>query len=92
MTASDISDLPPEVLKELRLKQPDNLETKIIAIVNAAPDSVDIDAIIIALWRMHKIHESRKYLMNKLYRMSNAGMIAREPRLKGVYRRTKGTP
>lgn len=91
--ASDLSDLPPEVLAELRGKvRMDSLEAMILAIVADVGGGVGLDLVIIELWRRHKILETRRFLMSKLYRMSLAGRLHRVPRAKATYRLPSPTP
>ncbi|MBS0504008.1 MAG: hypothetical protein JSS55_09455 [Proteobacteria bacterium] len=82
----DISDLPPEVVAELNLARVDELEQQLRDIV-AAGDGKDVglDPIIIELWRRHKISQPRRFIMNKLYRMAQKGLIESVEGRKGVY-------
>lgn len=82
----DISDLPPEVIAELNLAKIDELEQQLRDIVVAADGAeVGLDPIIIELWRRHKVAHPRRFIMNKLYRMGQKGLIVSVEGRKGVY-------
>lgn len=82
----DISDLPPEVVAELNLAKIDELEQQLRDIVAAGDGSeVGLDQIIIELWRRHKVNQSRRFVMNKLYRMAQKGLLVSVEGRKGVY-------
>lgn len=81
----DLSDLPPELLKELSVTKTDDLENQIATIVNAAGGQADIDKILIHLFRRFKVTQTRKFLQNKLWRMTNKGILFSVPGRKGWY-------
>lgn len=82
----DLSDLPPSVLAQLNLTKIDELEQQMRDIVAAANgQEVGLDAIIIELWRRHKVEQERRFIMNKLYRMAQKGLIQSAEGRKGVY-------
>ena len=80
----DISDLPPELMAELSGIKVDELEDQIFSIVNSA-DEVDLDVLLIELFRRFRIVQTRKFLQNKTYRMAQKGIFYSVPRRKGVY-------
>ena len=80
----DLTDLPPEVLAELSLTKIDELEQQLRDIV-ASGDDVGLDQIIIELYRRHKAIHPRRFVMNKLYRMAQKGIINGVEGRKGVY-------
>lgn len=83
----DLSDLPPAVLAELNLAKIDELEQQLRDIVAAGRGAeVALDPIIIELWRRHKVTHPRRFIMNKLYRMGQKGLILSVEGRKGVYR------
>lgn len=84
-TYGDISDLPPEVLAELNLTKIDELEQQLRDIVVAADGEIGLDPIIIALYRRHNVTLARRFVMNKLYRMAQKGIIEAVEGRKGVY-------
>jgi hypothetical protein len=87
----DLSDLPPSLLKELSGLRTDDREQQLYTIIGSADGEVDLDAILIELWRRFEVEETRKFLQNKLWRMAQKGMIWTVPGKKGVYSATKPT-
>lgn len=82
----DLSDLPQEVMDQLNLSKVDELEQQMRDIIAAAGgDEVGIDQIIIELYRRHKVVQERRFIMNKLYRMGQKGLIESVEGKKGVY-------
>jgi hypothetical protein len=81
----DISDLPAELIKQLSGIRTDDLEDKIHATVKAAGESIDLDRLLIELYRRFgEIHE-RKNILNKAYRMIQKGILYAVPGRKGIY-------
>ena len=85
----DLSDLPPELMKELSGVKVDDLEQQIYMIVKSGGDNVDLDAVLIELFRRFKVVQTRKFLQNKLWRMAQKELIFSVPSRKGVYSATK---
>lgn len=85
MDGDDLSDLPPEILSELSVAKTDELEDQIVTIMNAAGGEVDIDAILIHLFRRFEVKQTRRYLQNKLWRMTQKGYIHSVSGKKGRY-------
>jgi hypothetical protein len=81
----DLSDLPPELLKELSGIKADDMEQQLFTIIKSGDGQVDLDSILIELYRRFKVVETRKYLQNKLWRMAQKGMIWTVAGRKGVY-------
>lgn len=82
----DLSDLPDEVLAELSLTKVDELEQQLRDIVASGNGAeVGLDAVIIELYRRHKAVQPRRFIMNKLYRMAQKGLIESVEGRKGVY-------
>lgn len=81
----DISDLPEDLLKELTLAKVDRLEQQIYDIFVAADADIDIDAILIELYRRNGVVQKRKFLQNKLWRMINKGTVYSVSGKKGIY-------
>ena len=81
----DLSDLPPELVKELTGIKVDDLEQQIFTVVKAGGSEVDLDSILIELFRRFKVVQTRKFLQNKLWRMAQKGVIQTVPGRKGVY-------
>lgn len=81
----DLSDLPAELLKELTGIKVDELEQQVFNIVKAGGEEVELDAILIELFRRHKVMQTRKFLQNKLWRMGQKGAVRSVEGKKGVY-------
>jgi hypothetical protein len=81
----DLSDLPPEVLAELSVTKLDDLEQQMRDIVASGADEVGLDVVIVELYRRHKVVHPRRFVMNKLYRMAQKGLIYGVEGKKGVY-------
>jgi hypothetical protein len=85
----DLSDLPPELMKELSGIKVDELEQQIYTIIKAGGEDVDLDAVLIELFRRFKVVQTRKFLQNKLWRMAQKELIFSVPARKGVYSAVK---
>lgn len=81
----DLSDLPPELIKELSGIKVDDLEQQIFTIVKTGGKEVALDAVLIELYRRFDITQTRKFLQNKLWRMAQKELIFSVPGRKGVY-------
>lgn len=82
----DISDLPPELVKELTLSTPSELEQRIIAIINSCDDkTANINTILVELYNRHKVIQKRRNMNNKLWRMISNKLIWSVNGEKGVY-------
>lgn len=71
----DLSDLPEELLRELRATRMDELDDRIVAILNDSDSALNIDQILIGLYRKFSAIHSRAFLLNKLYRLARKGPI-----------------
>lgn len=81
----DVSHLPPELLKELTLNAPSELEQRIIAIIESAGGKANINTILVELYNRHKIIQKRRNMQNKLWRMMDNKLIYSVDGQKGVY-------
>lgn len=91
VNGDDLSDLPPELLKELSTTKTDELETQIITIINASGKVADIDTILIYLFRRFEVVQTRRFLQNKLWRMAQKEIIWSVEGKKGLYTTTPQT-
>lgn len=85
----DLSDLPPELVKELTGTKVDDLEQQLFTIIKTGGTEVDLDAILIELYRRFQVIQTRKFLQNKLWRMAQKGVVYSVPNRKGIYTATK---
>ena len=81
----DISDLPPELRQELSLPQADELEENIHAVLVSYGGTADLDQILIGLYRRFGEVQKRRFVQNKLYRMSRKSMVFGVPHKRGHY-------
>lgn len=81
----DLSDLPPALLSELSKTRTDDLEEQIYAIVTAEDGVTDIDTILIGLFRKFEVIQTRRFIQNKLYRMTQKHLLHSVPGKKGTY-------
>ncbi|WP_375393598.1 hypothetical protein [uncultured Sphingomonas sp.] len=88
----DINDLPPELLRELTGIKVDDLEQQLFNIINSSLDDVELDTILIELYRRHNVLQTRKFLQNKLWRMVQKGVIESVAGKKGVYSSVTPSP
>ena len=86
----DVSNLPPELVKELTLSTPSELEQRIISIIDGAPEkTTNINTILVELYKRHKVIQKRRNMQNKLWRMMDNKLIWSVPNEKGVYTTVK---
>jgi hypothetical protein len=81
----DLSDIPPELLSELSGIKTDDLEDKVVTVINSYGGTADLDQVLVALYRKFKLIHTRRFIQNKLWRMSQKGYIYPVPKKKGVY-------
>lgn len=81
----DLADLPKELLAELTGLKSDPLEQQLLALIKGAGREIDLDIILIEMFRRHKVIQTRRFLQNKLWRMVQKGMIFIVSGRKGVY-------
>jgi hypothetical protein len=84
MSLEDVSDLPAELIKELNLPS-DQLESEIIAVLQLAAVPIDLDQILIGLYRRFGVIQKRRFLQNKLWRMVSKEQIHKGKNRKGLY-------
>jgi hypothetical protein len=80
----DLSDLPPELLKELSDSFKGETDP-LIQIINDRGGTASIDEILVDLYRKHGEIGKRPIISNKLYRFSRRGLCAAMPGKKGIY-------
>ncbi len=81
----DISDLPDELLAQLSGIKTDELEDQIYAVVKAAGPEVELDRLLIELFRRFGDVHERRFINNKCYRMAQKGLIFPVAGRKGIY-------
>ncbi|SDN27513.1 hypothetical protein SAMN05216196_1013 [Lutimaribacter pacificus] len=78
----NVHDLPPELLEELSIAKSDELEDQLVTVINAYGGEATLDQILVGLYRKFKVSQKRRFIQNKLYRMS---MVWSVDGKKGVY-------
>jgi hypothetical protein len=80
----DLSDLPPELLKELSDSFKGETDP-LIRIINDRGGTASLDEILVDLFRKYREVGKRPIISNKLYRFSKRGLCAPMPGKKGFY-------
>lgn len=78
----NVHDLPPELLEELSIAKSDELEDHLVTVINAYGGEANLDQILVGLYRKFKVSQKRRFIQNKLYRMSMVWSVEGK---KGVY-------
>lgn len=78
----NIHDLPQELLSELSVSKADDLEDKLVTVINSYGGVASLDQILVGLYRKFEISQKRRFLQNKLYRMEMVWSVEGK---KGVY-------
>ena len=78
----NIFELPPDLRKELSVAKADELEDHLVTVINACGSTASLDQILVGLFRKFGISQKRRFIQNKLYRMT---MVWSVPGKKGVY-------
>lgn len=81
----DLSDLPEELVNQLSGVKTDDLEDVIYTIVKSSQEPVELDQILIEIFRRTGKVEERRFINNKCYRMTSKGILAQVPKKKGLY-------
>ncbi|MGE0667680.1 MAG: hypothetical protein AB7O49_14075 [Sphingomonadales bacterium] len=81
----DLSDIPSELRRELSVVDVDDLERKLVQVVQAYGGTASLDQILVGLFRKFKEVQKRRFVQNKLYRMSGKKLIYTVPKRRGLY-------
>jgi hypothetical protein len=81
----DIEGLPQELIDQLSINDADKLEFEIINIIDEAGGFLNLDKILIGLFKKTNEVHKRTPLTAKLYRMCQKQLISAVPNKKGVY-------
>ena len=81
----DLSDLPDELLSELSGLEVDELEDQLVSVIKAYEGEADLNQILVGLYRKFKVVQKRRFIQQKLYRMSQRGLVWTVPGRKGHY-------
>jgi hypothetical protein len=72
-------------MRQLTGTKTDLLEDQIFMVVKAAGDQIDLDHLLIELYRRFGDVHQRRFMINKAYRLAQKGVIHVVPGRKGVY-------
>lgn len=82
----DLSDLPPELVKELRLIG--GVDSTLLTLFNEAGGTLNLSGLIVGYYRKHNEIKTRQYMMTTCYRMVKKGFLDRTKK-KGEYKITE---
>jgi hypothetical protein len=88
----DLSDLPPEVRAELSNVEVDELEAQLLEVIKSYEGTADLNQIIVGLFRKFGTVQKRRFVQQKLWRMTVDGTLYSVPKKKGVYTTIAPTP
>lgn len=73
--ASDLADLPEELLKELRLGPRTSVDAQILDVFNALGGTATLDEVLIGLYRKFDVVQKRRFVQNAIWRMIRKGHL-----------------
>ena len=73
--ANDLTDLPEELLKELRLGPRTSLDAQILDVFNALGGTATLDEVLIGLYRKFAVVQKRRFVQNAIWRMIRKGHL-----------------
>ncbi len=73
----DVSDLPPELLKQLSVGLSDPLGAQLIEIFGDHGGCANLDQLLIGLYRRFRVVQNRRFLQNKIWRMVRKRQLAK---------------
>lgn len=82
----DLSDLPPELIKELKLAG--EVDTKLLELFSEAGGILDLSTLLVGYYRKHKDVKTRQYMMTTCYRLVKKGFLS-PTQNKGEYQLTE---
>lgn len=84
----DLSDIPAALLHELSVwKKTDELEEQILTVIRACDGgAANLDQVLVGLYRKFKTIHLRRFMQNKLYRMSKNNLISPVPGQRATYK------
>ena len=86
----DISDLPPDVVRELSVTR-NEADRQIITVIEGLDGIATIDEILVGMYRRFDRVFKRRYLQMKIYRLCKKDLAWPVPKKKGVYTLTEPT-
>ena len=83
---ADLSDLPESVRNQLSRRyraKTNDVGALMLGLFTDEP--MGIDDVLIGMWREHQMSLERRSVMNRLYRMTTAGLLETVPTRRGTY-------
>jgi hypothetical protein len=81
----DLSDIPDELLRELSIPKTDELDDQILTVMRACGGETGLDQVLVGLYRKYKVVQTRRFIQNKMYRMSKKELIYQVPGHRAAY-------
>ena len=85
LVPDDLDGLPEELIQELSIASSDKSEFTILTLLREAGGIMSLDQILVGLFKQTKEIHKRSAVTNRLYRMSQKGLVFSVPSKKGVY-------
>lgn len=85
LTGQDIRDIPSELLSQLNISESDQKEFQLHDIIEEAGGVMSMDKLLVAYYRATGEVLERSKLNQRLYRMTQKGLLFSVPSRKGVY-------
>ncbi len=70
----NISDLPPELIKELKLAG--DVDNSLLSLFHEAGGTLDLSTLLVGYYRKHKEVKTRQYMMTTCYRLVKKGFLS----------------
>ncbi len=81
----DLSDLPPALIAQLSGPKTDALEDQVLAVIADSGGQLELNGLLIGLYRRYGDVHERKALNNKAYRMVQKGLLSQIADQRGAY-------
>ena len=81
----EIANLPPELVTELSVSDADRAEFNVLSAIENAGGVASLDRILVGYYRLTGDVMKRQQMINRIYRMSQKGLLFPVPGRKGVY-------
>lgn len=81
----DVHSLPKALRDQLTATKTDELENQLVTVINALGGTANLDQILVGLFRKFELVQERRFIQNKLYRMTKNDLVWSVPKKKGVY-------
>jgi len=81
----ELTDLPQELISELSISEADKTEFNVLAVLEKEGGVASLDRILVGYYRLTGEVMKRSQMTNRIYRMTQKGMMYSVPGRKGVY-------